>query len=618
MSNVEHQFRARLLTAFATGVLLVVGGATERACAQVDVFFQPAMGDWFIDDSWLEPNLQNMVVPSFEFNERAIVNNGGTAIVQTNGGISPGQIILGSTAVGSGTLEVRSGGMLSTMAGTTTDGGINVGTVGQGTIQVLPGGSLSSAGPLVSGANTANLVSVGGTGAGTAMLSAASATLNGTTQVFPNANFGTTGNLSFTDSSRYNVEVTSAGNGRINVGDTVQLNGSLMMNFTGVTPAIGNNWTILEADTVNGAFDNVSSSQSLPLGQSLILAATPTGGTRRQVTVSLEEVLVLEVNRNTGIAQVTQPGSGNISIDAYFIASGIGSLNPAGWNSFRDQGILGGDWIETRAAVDNLGELKPTNAGTIAGGSSISIGSIYNAFAGPFGEIGEDLQFIYTRPSDGALINGIVSYTGTAVNSLVLQIDPTTGETVLRNTSQTTVELDGYHVLSESDSLSTIGWSSLDDQNVGGNGNWLEVLNVGAGLLGEFNALSATTLAPGASLSLGNAYVGDTTGMRDIEFEFLLAGEIDGRLGAVVYEPLSATLDGDYNNNGIVDAADYVVWRKTDGSPEGYNTWRANFGRSLATAGHGAIVASSSSVPEPSAWLLTAIAAGVLCLTRRL
>ena len=88
-------------------------------------------GDWFVDGNWLEPNLQNMFVPSFTFNERGIVNNAGTAFVETDGGASPGQIILGSTAVGSGTLEVRSDGVLNVMAGTATNGGINVGSVGQ-------------------------------------------------------------------------------------------------------------------------------------------------------------------------------------------------------------------------------------------------------------------------------------------------------------------------------------------------------------------------------------------------------------------------------------------------------------------------------------------------------
>ena len=35
------------------------------------------------------------------------------------------------------------------------------------------------------------------------------------------------------------------------------------------------------------------------------------------------------------------------------------------------------------------------------------------------------------------------------------------------------------------------------------------------------------------------------------------------------------SLPGDFNNDGTVDAADYVVWRKTDGTQTGYNAWRA-------------------------------------------
>jgi probable HAF family extracellular repeat protein len=63
-------------------------------------------------------------------------------------------------------------------------------------------------------------------------------------------------------------------------------------------------------------------------------------------------------------------------------------------------------------------------------------------------------------------------------------------------------------------------------------------------------------------------------------------------------------LPGDYNDDGNVDAADYVVWRKNPevfgGNPGGYNTWRANFGNSL---GSGSI--SVATVPEPaSGWLL--------------
>ena len=72
----------------------------------------------------------------------------------------------------------------------------------------------------------------------------------------------------------------------------------------------------------------------------------------------------------------------------------------------------------------------------------------------------------------------------------------------------------------------------------------------------------------------------------------------------------SVTLDGDYNGNGTVDAADYVVWRNGD-SPDdtqaGYDLWKANFGKPPG-AGNGSSI--STSVPEPSTMLL--VVAGMI------
>ena len=79
-------------------------------------------------------------------------------------------------------------------------------------------------------------------------------------------------------------------------------------------------------------------------------------------------------------------------------------------------------------------------------------------------------------------------------------------------------------------------------------------------------------------------------------------------------------LTGDYNEDGIVDAADYVVWRKSPGDfggdPDGYNDWRANFGNSLSGSGSGSL-ASAGPVPEPAAWLLAAMALAIVGQIRR-
>ena len=68
--------------------------------------------------------------------------------------------------------------------------------------------------------------------------------------------------------------------------------------------------------------------------------------------------------------------------------------------------------------------------------------------------------------------------------------------------------------------------------------------------------------------------------------------------------------------DGAVDAADYVVWRKTDGTQPGYNLWRTNFGR---TSGSGSGLDAAAGVPEPSALvlLLAAVCGLVACARRR-
>jgi hypothetical protein len=75
-------------------------------------------------------------------------------------------------------------------------------------------------------------------------------------------------------------------------------------------------------------------------------------------------------------------------------------------------------------------------------------------------------------------------------------------------------------------------------------------------------------------------------------------------------------LAGDYNKDSVVDATDYVMWRKTDSSNlQGYTDWRANFGEGM---GGGAAGASPfhTGVPEPATLVLLMFAAAGWCLRR--
>jgi hypothetical protein len=67
-------------------------------------------------------------------------------------------------------------------------------------------------------------------------------------------------------------------------------------------------------------------------------------------------------------------------------------------------------------------------------------------------------------------------------------------------------------------------------------------------------------------------------------------------------QPLTQGLVGDYNGNGSVDAADYVVWRKTGiNGLQGYNDWRTFFGSLSAFAADTATSSIHAPVDMPSA-----------------
>jgi hypothetical protein len=90
---------------------------------------------------------------------------------------------------------------------------------------------------------------------------------------------------------------------------------------------------------------------------------------------------------------------------------------------------------------------------------------------------------------------------------------------------------------------------------------------------------------------------GDFSSTRRVSSDPASAQGFRGFRVASIPEP-STFLPGDFNFDSSVDAADYVVWRKTNGTAEEYGTWRANFG---ATVGGGSVATSTSgTVPEPS------------------
>jgi hypothetical protein len=94
--------------------------------------------------------------------------------------------------------------------------------------------------------------------------------------------------------------------------------------------------------------------------------------------------------------------------------------------------------------------------------------------------------------------------------------------------------------------------------------------------------------------------------------DYIVPVVLNEDMSVVVSLPFSIGLPGDFNGDGAVDAADYVVWRKGSlNGQQGYNDWRANYGRSAALG------SGRNAVPEPASGALLLLAAAAVRLLRR-
>ncbi len=76
---------------------------------------------------------------------------------------------------------------------------------------------------------------------------------------------------------------------------------------------------------------------------------------------------------------------------------------------------------------------------------------------------------------------------------------------------------------------------------------------------------------------------------------------------SVILQAIAPGLAGDYNHNGTVDAADYVVWRKglgTTYTQADYDTWRMHFGQTAGSGAGGATLGAAVPELSTSAYLL--------------
>jgi hypothetical protein len=134
---------------------------------------------------------------------------------------------------------------------------------------------------------------------------------------------------------------------------------------------------------------------------------------------------------------------------------------------------------------------------------------------------------------------------------------------------------------------------------------------------GSYGANSSGILTP-STYRLQLNFVANATGDQTVSGVY-----------AYSLEFISPSTQGDYNRDGIVDAADYVVWRSqlddlvdrytgADSNGDGvvdnddYQTWRSNFGNEIEPAVGGG---SATTIPEPTSAAL--FLAGMMFLVFR-
>jgi hypothetical protein len=581
------------------------------------------------------------------------------------------------TLVGSLTI---SGGTLNNISTTDAgaDGRIVVGSDGRGYL-TMTGGTLTGIALVVGGENNSS-------GNGTSLLSMsgnASLTVSSTAQFSrrlrvegPDATVAAANQIRLDASNTYTAAITSASQHSALTGtaalSTATIGGTLNIEFSGAAAtrdpiaSLGTTWDLVRVNNladnaITGTFSNEGNGRSVTVSGLDAAHSAPLGATYRlkkaidgpntELQLSYEQVLVLQVNRDTGELKIRNPLTGNIAIDSYSVTSARGSMvtSYAGLGAGTPNA---GVWVKPTPPGGNnanaLSEVKEPDvtvpivnddAYNLLSVPSVSLGNGFSKTAvgaggANFGIDGEDLVFEYGGPATGDVpIRGQIEYIGTKFeNDLVLRVNPTTGQAFLKNDTLVPRTIDGYSILSSTGSL--IGGSFAG----GLGGSWQTTSPPTANAITQTNLTGSTTLAAGAQLAIGDisatGFLDDAT-KNGLSLQFAIA--------------TGGAVPGDYNNDGAVNAADYTTWRDNLGAPialtnqnpaaatpavvdqEDYNFWKANFGSTGAgettfrvgsvvfdeAAGAGGGSFAVGPVPEPSTFLLAFAGIGSLGMMRR-
>jgi autotransporter-associated beta strand protein len=372
-------------------------------------------------------------------------------------------------------------------------------------------------------------------------------------------------------------------------GGTVDSSGAVAQFLNSATAA--NATIIVDGATTNGAtgarlvFNNADAGTAAILLKSAVVADNPGGSllfaggaSAPQARVTIENGSLISVGSNAFF------GNGGTS---------IGSIEGAGAVSLGSSTLI----------VGALG-LNTTFSGIILGniqGPGVPAGSLTKTGSGTFTLTGTNTYTGLTTVEEGTLsVNGSIAGDVDVKNGATLKGIGSIGGMVTCETGC---------MLGPGNSPGTITVGGLDfltgstlQFELGATRDHIVVTNSGTVTISgrlDLSVLPAFNPALGDSFALFEGSIGSITGT----FSAVNAPIFSGHALNLVYGTNQVMLvvgaAGDFNGDGTVNAADYVVWRKRLGTQDEYNAWRTHFGQSSA-GGNGTGATANATVPEPA------------------
>lgn len=368
------------------------------------------------------------------------------------------------------------------------------------------------------------------------------------------------------------MNVTS---GPVQIDDFAQITGGDVNDATAIVSGSNSRWEIANdldiysntfvASTGRGVL-NVTGGAQVRVGGNTIIGHFDGVGV---VTVADAGSLLTTGALNVGNSSIFQnnpgPGTLNIQPGATVKVNGLADIFAQGRVR-----LLGGAFDTASLRIENNGQFEWT-AGTLHVGTYLG-----------------NLSF-----SAGTLAPGHSAGSTTITGNYTQQ-----GNGVLE------IEIGGASQISQYDALSVSGNATLGGLlDVHLIDNFLPAANQ------TFIIANANTAIAGAFSNAPNGSRLSTTGGGSFQVNYGAGSAFDPTL-LVLSNFLAAGIPGDYNQNGVVDAADYTIWRDRLGQtgslpnddtpgvgPDDYTRWKSHFGESTGPA---SVRPETAVVPEPT------------------